>query len=98
LDDGTAVGTRIYPADSNRLSDVTQGAATVRSFTHDAAGNITHDDRAGTVYRYRYLYLYNDRGRLMQFRIDNQPVLRAHRGALLCRMAMKQTEWRITLR
>jgi hypothetical protein len=70
LDDGSTVTTSDYgyPASSNRLQDVTQGAATVRSFTHDAAGNLTHDDRAGTVYR----HLYNDRGRLMQFRIDNQ--------------------------
>jgi hypothetical protein len=41
-----------YPPGSNRLSDVTQGSSTVRSFTHDDAGNITHDDRAGTIYRY----------------------------------------------
>jgi RHS repeat-associated protein len=70
LNDGSTVTTSDYgyPAGSNRLDDVTQGSSTVRSFTHDAAGNITHDDRAGTVYR----YLYNDRGRLMQFRIDNQ--------------------------
>jgi RHS repeat-associated protein len=70
LNDGSTVTTSGYgyPAGSNRLSDVTQGAATVRSFTHDAAGNITHDDRAGTVYR----YIYNDRGRLQQLRIDSE--------------------------
>jgi RHS repeat-associated protein len=70
LDDGAAVTTSDYgyPAGSNRLSDVTQGSSTVRSFTHDAAGNLTHDDRAGTVYR----YIYNDRGRLQQLRIDNE--------------------------
>ena len=32
----------------------------MRTFTHDAAGNITGDDRSGTVYHYRY----NKRGRM----------------------------------
>jgi RHS repeat-associated protein len=69
-DDGTGpvTGAYNYPATSNRLATVTQGAATVRSLSYDAAGNITADDRAGTVYG----YAYNDRGRLTQSRVNGQ--------------------------
>jgi YD repeat-containing protein len=49
-----------YPSGNNRVDSVTQGSTTVRGFAHDGAGNITADDRAGTVYDYRY----NKRGRL----------------------------------
>lgn len=57
-----------YPSNSNRLATVTQGASTVRSLTHDGAGNVTADDRAGTLYNYRY----NNRGRLDRVSIDGQ--------------------------
>src|SRR5215203_4433495 len=43
-----------YPSTSNRVSGITQGSTTVRSFAHDAAGNITSDTRGSTVYTYRY--------------------------------------------
>jgi RHS repeat-associated protein len=56
-----------YPSDSNRLTSVTDGATAVRSFTYDAAGNITIDNRSGTNNR----YFYNDRGRLKQYRLGN---------------------------
>jgi RHS repeat-associated protein len=70
LDPGSGAITSLYgyPANSNRLSNVTQGSTTIREFTHDAAGNITLDNRAGTEHR----YLYNERGRLKQHRIANQ--------------------------
>jgi hypothetical protein len=68
LNDASTVTTSDYgyPANSNCVSDVTQGAATVRSFTHDDAGNITHDDgpaRSTAIFTTTVL---------MQFRIDNQ--------------------------
>jgi RHS repeat-associated protein len=56
-----------YPSTSNRLSNIMQGATTVRSFTYDAAGNVTDDDRAGTVHHYRY----NNRGRLDELTIGS---------------------------
>jgi hypothetical protein len=36
------------------LSDVTQGSTTLRTISHDGAGNIITDDRGGTVYNYRH--------------------------------------------
>ena len=42
-----------YPPTSNLLGTVTDGS-NVRTFTHDAAGNVTADDRSGTGYNYRY--------------------------------------------
>jgi RHS repeat-associated protein len=70
LDDGTSTTTSVlgYPSGSNRVASVTHGSTTVRSFTHDGAGNITADDRAGTVYDYRY----NKRGRLDQVSVGTQ--------------------------
>ncbi len=62
----TTTQTYAYPGSSNKLSTVTEGAS-VRSFTHDAAGNVTADDRAGTTYNYRY----NNRGRLDRLTIGS---------------------------
>jgi hypothetical protein len=45
---------------------VTQGA-NVRTFTHDAAGNVTADDRVGTSYNCRY----NNRARLDRLTIGS---------------------------
>jgi YD repeat-containing protein len=45
---------------------VTEGS-NVRTFTHDAAGNVTADDRTGTVHNYRY----NNRGRLDRLTIGS---------------------------
>jgi hypothetical protein len=56
---GTTTWTYAYPPTSNKLSTVTEGS-NVRTFTHDAAGNVTADDRTGTMFNYRY----NNRGRL----------------------------------
>jgi YD repeat-containing protein len=55
----TTTWTYAYPPTNNKLSTVTEGG-NVRTLTHDGAGNISADDRAGTVYSYRY----NNRGRL----------------------------------
>jgi len=41
-----------YPSGSNRLSTVTQGGTTVRSFGYDAASSLTSDSRSGTAYAY----------------------------------------------
>ena len=49
-----------YPAASNKLSSVTIGAATDRSFTYDGAGNTLGDTRAATL----YAATYNKRNRL----------------------------------
>jgi uncharacterized protein RhaS with RHS repeats len=70
LDDGATATTSVYtyPATSNRVASVTQGAATVRTFAYDAAGNIMNDIRSGTGHR----YFYNDRGRLKQSQVDGQ--------------------------
>ena len=54
------ISTLDYPATSNRVTDITQGATTVRSIGYDAAGNITSDNRLGST----YAYTYNDAGRL----------------------------------
>jgi YD repeat-containing protein len=48
----TTTWTYAYPSTNNKLSTVTQGS-NVRTFTHDAAGNVTADDRSGTTYNYR---------------------------------------------
>jgi RHS repeat-associated protein len=56
-----------YPGTSNKLATVTQGATTTRAFTHDGAGNVTADDRAGTIYNYRY----NQRNRLDRLTIGS---------------------------
>jgi RHS repeat-associated protein len=89
LDDGTTTTTNVlgYPSGSNRVESVTQGSTTVRSFTHDGAGNITADDRAGTVYDYRY----NKRGRLDQVRVATQ-VRAEYLYDALERLALRTTQ------
>ena len=49
-----------YPATSNKLTNITRGAATPRAFTYDGAGNILTDNRSGTT----TTYTYNKRNRL----------------------------------
>lgn len=61
LDDGTTVTqTYNYAVDGNRLLSITEGGATIRSFTYTANGDIETDDRSGTVYSYGW----NDANRL----------------------------------
>jgi hypothetical protein len=40
------------PANDNRLASISGGSS--RTFTHDAAGNVTYDNRAGQGYGYTY--------------------------------------------
>ena len=49
-----------YGATSNKIENVTIGAATERAFVHDLAGNITSDTRSGTA----YVYTHNNRNRM----------------------------------
>ena len=53
-----------YPATSNRLQSVAGGQA--RSFTYDAAGNVTYDARSGTGYGYSY----NVQNRMSEFTLN----------------------------
>jgi RHS repeat-associated protein len=62
----TTTWTYAYPGTSNKLSTVTEGS-NVRTFTHDAAGNVTADNRVGTTYNYRY----NNRARLDRLTIGS---------------------------
>jgi len=61
----TTTSTYNYPGTSNKLASITQGASTVRAFSHDGAGNISADTRGSTAYTYRY----NNRNRLDQLSI-----------------------------
>ena len=61
LNDGTSTTLEdcSYQPGSNRLADISIAGAPQRSFTHDASGNITGDDRAGIDYQ----FTYNNAGR-----------------------------------
>ena len=53
---GGATTTKIqnYPATSNRLANVTTNGTLTKSFTHDAAGNITLDVKGGDTFTTTY--------------------------------------------
>ena len=55
-----------YPAGSNLIADETTDAAITRTFTHDAAGNMTKDVRGATTYD----YVINHAGRISELKID----------------------------
>ncbi len=59
---GASTTTRLatYPTSSNRLTSLNQNAATFRTYTHDAGGNITNDNRPGEA----FVFNYNKRGRM----------------------------------
>ncbi len=61
----------------------------MRAFTHDAAGNVTADDRAGTTYHHRY----NNRGRLDRLTIGATVTAdyMACQVAHVCRRTMRVT-------
>ena len=59
------LGTYAYPGASNRLASIAQAGATVRSFTYDAAGNMTGDTRSGTA----YAAAISDAGRMAQLKV-----------------------------
>lgn len=62
FDNGTATTTKnlLYPYNTNQVGGITEASATIRTITHDGAGNIITDVRGATTYNYRY----NKRGRL----------------------------------
>jgi RHS repeat-associated protein len=68
VSDGTSITTDNYnyAPNSNQLSSITLGAGGTRTFTHDAAGNITYDNRSGGGYG----YTYDGLGRLESFSIN----------------------------
>ena len=51
---GSATNVYSLPIGSNRLTTVTQGATTLRSFLYDANGNILNDTRSGVLTAYTY--------------------------------------------
>ena len=53
---GAVTTTRLaaYDTVSNRITGMTENAATLRSYTHDAAGNILTDTRPGEVFAFTY--------------------------------------------
>ena len=69
IDPGSGSTTDVYDYSSsdNRVSAITQGSTTVRSFAYDGAGNIITDTRGSTVYHYHY----NNRDRLDQLTIGS---------------------------
>src|SRR5206468_131863 len=76
-----------YPFNNNRLSGITQGATTLRTVTHDGAGNITTDVRGSRTYSYNY----NKRGRLDQLTIGST-VTASYIYDGLERMAIRTTQ------
>ncbi len=68
----TATDSYSYPAISNRLAAI--AGPTARTFTHDAAGNVTYDDRTGVGYGYDY----DTAGRMESFSING--VIQAEYG------------------
>ena len=59
---GATTTTRLasYPASSNRITSLNQNAATFRTYAHDAAGNISNDNRSGEA----FVFTYNKRNRM----------------------------------
>ena len=66
LDASASTDAYSYDTISNRLISIAQDGAETRRFYHDAAGNVTYDDRSGTVYEYSY----NAAGRLAALTIN----------------------------
>jgi YD repeat-containing protein len=60
---GAVATTRVqlYPANSNRMTDMTENGLQFRTFIHDAAGNITQEVRPGGE---TFVYAYNNRNRM----------------------------------
>ncbi|TAH32498.1 MAG: RHS repeat protein [Alphaproteobacteria bacterium] len=68
----TAAGTETYnyASTSNRLNSIVKNSVTVRSFTFDAAGNVTGDDATGSS---MHALSYNKVGRYSQLDRDLNP-------------------------
>ena len=63
----TTTKTLLYPYNTNQVGGITQDSTTLRTITHDGAGNIITNVRGSTTYNYRY----NNRGRLDQLTIGS---------------------------
>ena len=55
-----------YPATNDRLQPIALGAGGTCSFTYDAAGNVTYDNRSGQGYG----YTYDNAGRMASFSLN----------------------------
>lgn len=55
-----------YPTTSNRLDQIASSTGAIRTLTHDAAGNVTFDNRNGPSYG----YAYDAAGRMADFSIN----------------------------
>ena len=60
-----------YPANSNRMTDMTENGASFRVFTHDAGGNITQEVRPGAEV---FDYTYNNRNRMSAVTRNGRPM------------------------
>jgi len=69
---GSSVSTYSYPSTSNRLTSVTAGTSTPRTFTYDAAGNVLTDTRSGTL---GMTFEYDVEGRLAHAYQTNTPAV-----------------------
>ena len=66
------------------VKDETPGADGTRSFTYDAAGNVTYDNRSGQGYG----YTYDTAGRMASFSLNG-----IRRGETLPRGLLKKSFW-----
>ena len=68
LNPGTGLLTDSYSylTTTNRLQSVALGAGGTRSFTYDAAGNVTYDNRSGQGFG----YAYDNAGRMASFSLN----------------------------
>ena len=60
---GTVLSTYAYPTTSNRLTSVTPGTGTARTFTYDASGDVATDTRTGSL---GLTFAYDEEGRLVK--------------------------------
>jgi YD repeat-containing protein len=58
--------TYTYPTTNNRLQSIALGSGGIRSFTYDAAGNVTYDNRSGQGFG----YTYDNAGRMASFSLN----------------------------
>lgn len=56
FDNGSTTTTKnlLYPSNTNRVGGATQASTTIRTISHDGAGNVITDVRGSTTYNYRY--------------------------------------------
>jgi YD repeat-containing protein len=61
-----------YTAGGNRLAAIAQGSTTLHQFAYSPTGNVTQDNRAGTVFN----FTYNQADRLCTVQQGTSPVAR----------------------